>query len=185
MNPSPTVRGAVRQRAGFACEFCGVTEDDAGGELVIDHYQPRARGGPNDLDNLLYCCFRCNLYKADYWPATADAPPLWNPRREPRSAHMVELADGTLGPLTRTGIFTVQRLRLNRPPLIAHRRRKRDEADAQRLLEHSLDIARVLVRLQEVQAALLAEQSRLLDEQRALLRALLERQPPSPADAPE
>ncbi len=34
------MRELVRQRAHFACEFCGVTETDVGGELTIDHFQP-------------------------------------------------------------------------------------------------------------------------------------------------
>ena len=38
-------RELVRQRAGFACEFCGITETDAGGELTIDHYHPSAKEG--------------------------------------------------------------------------------------------------------------------------------------------
>jgi hypothetical protein len=28
----------VRQRAGFVCEYCGVTEVDVGGQLTIDHF---------------------------------------------------------------------------------------------------------------------------------------------------
>lgn len=181
MNLRAVVRRAVRQRAGFACEFCRVTEDAAGGEMVIDHYQPRAHGGSNDRENLIYCCFRCNLYKADYWPASADQPLLWNPRREPRSAHAIELVDGRLGPTTLTGVFTVRRLRLNRPPLVVYRRRKREEAEAEQLLVRYHDIVTTLARLHEHQAALLNEQRALLVEQQALLRLLLERrQPPTP-----
>lgn len=68
------VRQQVRHRAGFACEFCGVTETDTGSELTIDHYQPRARGGDDSLENLIYCCSRCNQYKADYWPSGGEDP---------------------------------------------------------------------------------------------------------------
>jgi 5-methylcytosine-specific restriction endonuclease McrA len=42
----------VRQRAGGACEYCGVTETDSGGPLTVDHFQPQARGGSDDLANL-------------------------------------------------------------------------------------------------------------------------------------
>ena len=55
-------REQVRQRAGLACEYCGVTETDTGGLLTIDHFQPTTQGGDDTLDNLLYCCPRCNLY---------------------------------------------------------------------------------------------------------------------------
>ncbi len=37
MSLPDAARQQVRRRAGFACEFCGVTEADAGGLLTIDH----------------------------------------------------------------------------------------------------------------------------------------------------
>lgn len=79
MSIAPELRLAVRQRANFACEFCGVTETDTGGALTIDHFQPQTKSGTDDPDNLLYCCPRCNQYKADYWPTGPDDPSLWNP----------------------------------------------------------------------------------------------------------
>lgn len=115
MTITDEIREQVRRRADFACEFCGVTETDTGGELTVDHFQPKAKGGADSLDNLLYCCARCNQYKLDYWPMHADDPALWNPRREPASLHFLELDDGTLQPLTTTGAFTLKRLRLNPP----------------------------------------------------------------------
>ena len=57
---APGVREEVRRRADFACEFCDTTEADTGGQMTIDHFQPRAKGGSDSLDNLLYCCTRCN-----------------------------------------------------------------------------------------------------------------------------
>ena len=47
------MRQQVRQRTGYACEFCGVTEDNAASELTIDHYYPQAKGGSDDFDNLI------------------------------------------------------------------------------------------------------------------------------------
>ena len=108
------LREQVRRRAGYACEYCGVTETDVGGQLTVDHFQPKAHGGADDLLSLLYCCHRCNLYKADNWPAQPGNLALWNPRREPAETHILVLTDGTLHPLTATGAFTLQRLRLNR-----------------------------------------------------------------------
>jgi len=100
------VREQVRRYANFACEFCGVTETDTGGELTIDHYQPKSKGEADGFDNLLYCCARCNQYKMDYWPVHPDNVSLWNPRQERFSQHFLELDDGTLHPLTAIGIFT-------------------------------------------------------------------------------
>jgi hypothetical protein len=173
MNVSETVRSQVRQRANFACEFCGVGETDAGGELTIDHFRPQSKGGVDDVENLLYCCQRCNLYKADYWPTHSDEPVLWNPRQESFDTHLLTLADGTLYPITPTGAFTLKRLRLNRPPLVAHRLRKHHQGEEQRLLARYRDLVVALEQLQTQQAVLLEEQRVLLEEQRALLQLLL------------
>jgi hypothetical protein len=176
MSISADVRLAVRQRANFACEYCGVSETDTGGELTIDHYHPHTRGGTDDLSNLLYCCQRCNQYKADYWPTQPDDPILWNPRQEPMELHLLPLADGTLYPITPSGTFTLKRLRLNRPPLVAYRLQKRYQAEEIRLLKRYRDIVAVLEQLYEQQAVLLEEQRRLLEEQRSLVQLLLKQQ---------
>ena len=62
MSISTEIREFVRQRANFACEFCGVSEIDAGGQLTIDHFQPGSKGGGDEIENLIYSCSRCNLY---------------------------------------------------------------------------------------------------------------------------
>lgn len=105
----------VRTRAGRACEYCGVTETDCGGPLTIDHHRPQSHGGADGAENLVYCCWRCNLHKAAYWPSGPTDPVLWSPRTEPREHHLLLLADGRLHPRTPMGEFTLARLRLNRP----------------------------------------------------------------------
>ena len=173
MSLPEAIREQVRQRAAFACEFCGVIETDVGGLLTIDHFQPVAHGGTDAFDNLLYCCPRCNLYKADYWPANRTERVLWNPRKTPATAQFLEMPDGTLRALTPEGGFTLQRLRLNRPPLVAHRLRKRTQAEEARLLARYRDLVGALEHLRRQEVALLQEQQRLLNEQRQLLRRLL------------
>ncbi len=168
------VRLLVRQRADFACEYCGVRETDAGGELTIDHFRPSTRGGTDAPDNLLYCCQRCNGYKGAYWPAVAHEPDLWNPRREPRATHLLPLANGSLHPLTGVGAFTIGRLRLNRSPLVAQRRQRQGRAEERQLVAQYRATVDLLERLTRQQAALLAEQQASLEEQRLLLRALLD-----------
>jgi 5-methylcytosine-specific restriction endonuclease McrA len=113
---SDSIRIEIRQRAEFKCEFCGISEIDTGGELTIDHFHPKSKGGNDDFLNLIYCCIRCNQYKLDYWPNDPDEPMLFNPRAESFAEHYLELDDGTIYPLTSTGTFTLKRLRLNRPP---------------------------------------------------------------------
>lgn len=126
-------------------------------------------------ENLLYCCARCNQYKLDYWPTHPDGLSLWNPRCEPASQHFLELDDGTLHPLTATGAFTLKRLRLNRPPLVAHRLRKRQQAEENRLLTRYQGLVRLLEQLNIQLYVLMEEQRQLLEEQRELLRLLLNR----------
>ena len=168
------IREQVRRRANFACEFCGVTEVNTGGRLTIDHFRPRTKGGSDSPENLLYCCVRCNQYKQDYWPTTSGDPSLWNPRLEPASRHFLELDDGTLYPLTPTGTFTLKRLRLNRPPLVAYRLSKRQRVEEIRLLTRYRDLVRLLNQLHTQMAELVEEQQELLEEQQMLLRLLLD-----------
>ncbi len=168
------VRERVRLRAGQACEFCGVHETDVGGELTIDHFQPKTKGGGDDLDNLLYCCIRCNQHKHDYWPAGSGDPGLWNPRREAADEHFLVLDDGTLRPLTPTGAFTLDRLRLNRSPLVAYRWRRRRDERREQLLRRYQDMNEVHEKLLEHQTELMERIWRLLEEQQQLLRRLLD-----------
>jgi hypothetical protein len=162
----------VRARAGFACEYCGVTETDCGGPLTVDHHHPQSHGGANSLDNLVYCCWRCNLHKAAYWPSAPTEPSLWNPRDEPRDRLLLLLADGRLFARTPTGEFTLARLRLNRPALVAHRARRLAQAGEQRLLEQYRDLLTLLKQMQQSHAALLEDHRALLQEQRELIRLL-------------
>jgi hypothetical protein len=162
----------VRVRAGRACEYCGVTETDCGGQLTVDHHRPQSHSGGDDPDNLVYCCWRCNLHKAAYWPAGATYPVLWNPRDEPRERHLLLLADGRLHARTPTGEFTLARLRLNRPALVAHRARRLGQAAEQGILERYRDLLTLLEQMQERHAALLEDHRALLQEQRDLIRLL-------------
>ncbi len=171
-----SVRRLVRRRAGFACEYWGVTETDAGGELTIDHFQPSAHGGADDPANLLYCCQRCNGYKGAYWPTAPHQTRLWNPRQQPPTTHLLPLANGALYPLTTVGAFTIGHLRLNRPPLVAHRRQQQERAEERRLLAQYRALSDLLEQLTRQQAVLLEDQRTLLEQQRILLRALLDEQ---------
>lgn len=171
MRLADDVREHVHRRARFACEFCGVTETDVGGELTIDHFRPISRGGADDLENLIYCCVRCNQYKADYWDAKRG---LWNPRQESFAAHFLLLADGKLYPLTETGALTLDRLRLNRPPLVDYRLRGQAYTEANRLLAQYQTLINLLTQIAEQQARLLQEQRALLEEQSYLLTLLLD-----------
>lgn len=177
MTPQPEPGELIRQRANFACEYCGTSEIDSGGLLTIDHFRPRTLGGGDDLDNLLYCCYRCNLYKGDYWPGQPGDAELWNPRIEPMQLHLLLLADGSLYPLTPTGEFTLQRLRLNRPQLVARRLRLRIEAERARRDTEVQNLLALFAESQRQQIAMREAQTAMLKEQAELLKLLLQQRP--------
>lgn len=118
---SDELRHLVRTRAGFACEYCGVSETDSGGELTIDHFKPKSKGGTDDQDNLVYCCVLCNLNKRDFWPDSSAAMQLWNPRCDPFEKHFAVNDNGALVALSEEGELSLEILRLNRMSLIEHR----------------------------------------------------------------
>jgi hypothetical protein len=119
----------IRRRYQYACGYCGVNETSAGGELTIDHYRPRATGGGDEDDNLVYACIKCNQYKADFWPDELDiAAERWvlHPLLDDWIIHFSENEqDGRLEAITPTGRFHIALLRLNRPALVAHRLEQR------------------------------------------------------------
>jgi HNH endonuclease len=111
---------ALRERYVFRCGYCGISEADAGALLTTDHFQPRSRGGSDEPDNLVYSCHACNEFKGEYWqPESVER--ILHPLLDDLSNHLAERPDGRLQPLTETGAFHIETLRLNRPGLVAHR----------------------------------------------------------------
>jgi hypothetical protein len=171
---SADLREQARQRALCACEFCGVHEDNAGATLTIDHFQPRSKGGSDDLDNLVYACPSCNQYKQDYWPTNAQSLPLWNPRNDDFAEHFTEAENGQLIALTPIGTFTLQHLRLNRSQLVAYRQNRCRQTEEQQLLVNYQEVIASLEQLNDQLAELVAGQKNLLIQQQRLIRALLQ-----------
>jgi len=60
---SKTVRFEVFKRDSFRCQYCGKTPP--GVMLEVDHIQPRSKGGPDAINNLITACFDCNRGKRD------------------------------------------------------------------------------------------------------------------------
>jgi hypothetical protein len=58
---SKKLRFDVFKRDRFSCQYCGKTPPQV--VLEIDHIQPVAEGGTNDILNLLTACFDCNRGK--------------------------------------------------------------------------------------------------------------------------
>jgi len=59
-------RNRIYRRDNNECGYCGSHR-----QLTIDHIVPRSRGGTNDWNNLITCCHKCNLNKADRTPSEA------------------------------------------------------------------------------------------------------------------
>jgi hypothetical protein len=70
---SKRTRFEVFKRDGFRCVYCGSTPND--GPLHVDHVDPVAEGGSDDLTNLVTACASCNLGKSDV-PLSRRAPAL-------------------------------------------------------------------------------------------------------------
>ncbi len=60
---SKTLRFEVFKRDSFKCQYCGAEAPNV--LLHIDHIKPVAKGGTNELTNLITSCMPCNLGKRD------------------------------------------------------------------------------------------------------------------------
>jgi hypothetical protein len=119
----------VRARWNARCGYCGVTEEDVGGDLTVDHFVPVVAGGGESDENLVYACFRCNLFKGEFHPTSEDRTNgrvVLHPLCDDVSKHLcLEETTGKLQALTETGPFHIAILRLNRKGLVAFRLRRR------------------------------------------------------------
>ena len=138
-------RERIRQHYAYSCGYCGVHESDVGATLTVDHHHPTVHGGTNDDENLVYCCPRCNEHTGAYWhEAQFPHIRLLHPLEDDLTSHLREQESCELIGETPEGTFYIQRLRLNRPQLIQHRRRRytdekrRDEVKALRQQIHDL-----------------------------------------------
>jgi len=60
----------VLERDGWQCYHCGANlKEVPAGERHIDHFNPKANGGTDDIDNLVTACAHCNLSKRDFPPS--------------------------------------------------------------------------------------------------------------------
>ena len=173
MSLSEETKQFVRRRARFACEYCGVSETSVGGELTIDHFRPQSKDGSDEIENLVYACVRCNLYKGDFWVNNTDQTTLWNPRTEPFENHFGQTENGLLFAFTEKGELTLLTLKLNRPQLIAHRRQQFLQTEERHLLHETQTSVQVLLQLNEEQSKIIRQQELQLEEQQRLLKTIL------------
>ena len=60
-NLSPAIRMEALVHYGHRCLYCGATPKES--RLEVDHVIPVARGGTNDIGNLVVACRECNIGK--------------------------------------------------------------------------------------------------------------------------
>ena len=112
---SEETRARVRAQAGHRCGYCLSPQRLVLGWLEII---PKARGGPDDEENLWLACRLCNNFKGTQTdaldPDTGQRLRLFDPRRQRWSEHFAWSEDGTrvLGQ-TPCGRATVLALQLN------------------------------------------------------------------------
>ena len=125
MNPRyPT----IAERAAYRCEYCHAPESVFNFPFEVEHIQPQARSGSDDLDNLALACHACNLYKSDFETGPDEQNQveiiLFHPRQDAWELHFaVDTERAEIIGRTPVGRATIERLRLNRPQQINARRR--------------------------------------------------------------
>lgn len=110
------------------CCYCRTSAANSGIPLSFDHIVPRSAAGVTSFDNVCLCCRPCNEFKSDLLevadPLTAERVALFHPRRQSWNDHFSWSPDGSrIEGLTATGRATIVALRLNRPLIVAARRR--------------------------------------------------------------
>lgn len=119
------LRALVRDRAGGACEYCLIHEEDAFFSLEIDHIISLKHHGKTEEDNLAYACIFCNRNKgsdvATFLFESNQVVRLFHPRTDRWSDHFA-LRGEEIVPLTEIGQATVKILMLNHPDQLLERK---------------------------------------------------------------
>lgn len=120
------IRRQVIRRAQGRCEYCQ-TQQIVVVSMEIDHILPEAAGGETSLANLCFACIGCNGFKLDFRTGidadSGQEVALYNPRTQTWREHFAWSADGAyVVGLTATGRATVERLKMNRDPVVSARR---------------------------------------------------------------
>jgi len=154
-------RDTLRQLYQFRCGYCGTSEGNAGAALTVDHIRPRSRGGTEQASNWVYCCHACNEFKGDLWRPNSPRRIL-HPLQNDLATHISEEPIGTLTGLTETGRFHIERLRLNRPPLVGRRREQQRNAMWQQTVDQlAATVQDLRQRMAEVEQTLFDLRQRL------------------------
>ncbi|HEX5758210.1 MAG TPA: HNH endonuclease signature motif containing protein [Thermoanaerobaculia bacterium] len=117
-SPGADLRRLVAERAGRACEYCRIHEDDTFFGCEVDHIISEKHGGATDPDNLAFACFVCNRRKGSdigsIAPGSGAFTRFFNPRQDRWSDHFALSDDAlTIQPRTSIGAVTERILGFN------------------------------------------------------------------------
>lgn len=119
------VREQVRQRAEYRCEYCRKPENFGAHNYQVDHIIAQKHRGTDELDNLAWACFRCNLNKgsdiASYDLTDGALVPFYNPRTQQWQDHF-HLEGVFITGKTAIGRVSVEILQFNHPVQVEIRR---------------------------------------------------------------
>jgi len=119
------LKGLVRRRAQFRCEYCHFPERLSELRFQLDHILARKHGGPTSAENLAFACFRCNSHKGPNLsgidPTTGKAERLFHPRADDWAAHFQWRGAVLIG-RTAVGRATIGVLNINRPDVVLVRK---------------------------------------------------------------
>lgn len=119
-------RPYIREDFAECCAYCLLHERLAGGQehFELDHFRPKSdprfQHLEGDYSNLYYSCRACNNTKRAAWPKPeleAKGYRFVDPCQEVFSDHFVD-NDGVWTPRTPAGMYSEERLRLNRSQLV-------------------------------------------------------------------
>lgn len=117
MKISNDTRELVVRRAQRACEYCRLPQSVSMLPHQVDHIIGKQHRGSDDVDNLCFCCIRCNLKKgpniASIDPEAGLVTALYHPRRQPWRTHFLLESNGAISGLSPAGRSTVQLLDMN------------------------------------------------------------------------
>ena len=115
---SAKLRREVATRAGYRCEYCGLSAEGQAATFHMDHVIPQVAGGPTTPANLALACIHCSLRKGARRtaidPKSGKTVSLFNPRLESWNKHF-HWEDVLMIGKTAVGRATVTALQLNGP----------------------------------------------------------------------
>jgi len=87
---SSEIRKRIYQRDNYTCHYCGWQNGILGRPdkpLTLDHITPQSFGGSSKDDNLVTCCFDCNVSKNDKFLPLIVKNWIWNPKTQSKDKH--------------------------------------------------------------------------------------------------